>query len=202
MTAKRNEKTRSKLTDILVGEPARREKVGTKRLTTDTKHADDMIKLMRKASLLGWVNITVTFILLGGTFADMVLFLFVPIDLLTSAICTLFMFQVPSFSRVYRMICRPLDRWLCFFVGREEYKLVQLRHKADKENKQRIETYMHTKKNSMTLSLAPPVHGGVLKGQVGDRNAEEKNKPIGQHPKSHTNSINSQPFLSLINEKK
>jgi len=120
---KKGEKSREKLADIMGITP------GSKRLTTDVKHAKDMIKVMRKTSLLVSMNLVVTFVLLGGAFIDMVFLWFTPIDLLVSAICTLFLFQVPTFNKVYRFTCRPLERILCFFVASEERKLIAQKKK-------------------------------------------------------------------------
>ncbi|ETO08678.1 hypothetical protein RFI_28710 [Reticulomyxa filosa] len=160
------------------------------------------------------LHVLVTFLLLGGTFVDMVLLLFVPIDLLISAICMLFLFQIPAFSKAYRFLCRPLEKTLCFFVGREEYQLIRQKNKATKHNLAIIEEYKNRKSEylkqvSLRSSAVPSNAAELLKDRIGDRGNEvvsttgsnavhndDGDKQV--HPSSHTNSMTSQPFLPFF----
>ncbi|ETO35845.1 hypothetical protein RFI_01218 [Reticulomyxa filosa] len=151
----KGKKSRDKLV-TLMGVNAGRGKVtsGATRVGSDSRHAHDIIKVMRKVSLLVSLNVVVTFILLGGAFADMVLLLYIPIDLLVSAICILFLFQVPSFNRAYKFVCRPFERLLCSFIAKKEFQVILQNNKAAKHNLAIIEEYRHRKLEYLKASRA------------------------------------------------
>ncbi|ETO22755.1 hypothetical protein RFI_14439 [Reticulomyxa filosa] len=179
-TLKRGEKSRNKLVDIM-GVANAREKTVTKRLITDVKHANDIIKVMRKASLLVSLSVVVTFILLGGTFADMVLLLFVPIDLLVSGIAILFLFQIPTFTKVYKILA---------YVDSQKNKATRHNMAIIEEYKRKTEYLRQTSVSVASTNVA------LLKDRTSVVNDNTNNNDNNNNNNNNTNIIS--PNLSAV----